>query len=157
MGELYSEKKEKSSSNFLKLLQKFSKPQSSQSCNNSDTQILPKGIFARMRQRYLSNSTMPDQTEKPIEFEIVSEIRPKDCSEEILVPGNLNSNDAQPKQEEQQKEQDQQQQEAEEKEDGKEEEVIENVEEEEEHEEEEKEEENEEEEGENEKEEEENE
>merc|ERR1712071_43099 len=132
MGELYSEKKEKSSSNFLKLLQKFSKPQSSQSCNNSDTQILPKGIFARMRQRYLSNSTMP-------------------------VPGNLNSNDAQPKQEEQQKEQDQQQQEAEEKEDGKEEEVIENVEEEEEHEEEEKEEENEEEEGENEKEEEENE
>merc|ERR1712071_377875 len=143
MGELYSEKKEKSSSNFLKLLQKFSKPQSSQSCNNSDTQILPKGIFARVRQRYLSNSTMPDQTEKPIEFEIVSEIRPKDCS----VPGNLNSNDAQPKQEEQQKEQDQQQQEAEEKEDGKEEEVIENVEEEEEHEEEEKEEENEEEEG----------
>ena len=39
----------------------FQEPQTRSNCNRSETPQVPKGIFAKLRQKYLANSTKPGQ------------------------------------------------------------------------------------------------
>jgi len=72
----------KKCSNFDKLRKRFSMPPTGQSCNRSEPPQLPKGLFSRLKQKYLANSTKPvvfkvEATRNPVENGIVDQIPPK--------------------------------------------------------------------------------
>merc|ERR1711911_579199 len=101
----------KKCSNFDKLRKRFSR----QSCNRSEPPQLPKGLFSRLKQKYLANSTKPvEATRNPVENGIVDQIPPKSEDDIKSKEESLGDVQQQEQQDEQEKEEDKKEEEKEE-------------------------------------------